>query len=68
MERGGNLEALLEREAADIKKEFYEEALRRRQEAARHEADFSPSGMPALPKADDARGGDQAANREDLGR
>jgi hypothetical protein len=49
MERGGNLEALLEGEAAEFKKALYEEALRRRQQAAGAPADFPPSGLSPLP-------------------
>lgn len=48
MERGGNLEELLEREAAELKKAFFEEALSRRQQSADAKADFPPSGMPPL--------------------
>jgi hypothetical protein len=68
MERGGNLEALLEQEAAKVKKALYEEVLRRRQEAASAEAAFPPSAVSALPKANDARGGDEGAVGPDPGR
>lgn len=68
MERGGNLEALLEKEAAELKKVLYEEVLRRRQEAAGAKAAFPPSAMPALPAAEDACGRGQGALGVDPGR
>jgi hypothetical protein len=67
MKRGGNLEMLLVEEMADISAMFYEEALRRRQQAADEEADFSPSGLSALRRRGHARGGDQGANGADAG-
>ena len=48
MERGGDLEKLLEEEVAVLKKELYETALRTRQNQSAEQADFSPSGMPKM--------------------
>ena len=48
MERGGDLEALLEGEIAVLKKELYEAALKTREAQAAQEADFPPSGMSGL--------------------
>ena len=52
MKSGGDLEALLEEESRDWKKALFQEAIGRRQ--ASGPADFSPSGVPALPGADHA--------------
>lgn len=68
MERGGNLEMLLEQEAAKVKKALYEEVLRLREQAASAKAAFPPSVLSALPTADDARGGDAGAVGPDPGR
>ena len=68
MERGGNLETLLEKESAEIKKVLYEEVLKRRQEAAHAKAAFPPSGMSALQGADDAPSRSQGALGADPGR
>lgn len=46
MERGGNLEALLERECDEVKRLLYEQALGERAKVtASDEADFPPSGL-----------------------
>jgi hypothetical protein len=68
MERGGNLEMLLEQEASKVKKALYEEVLRLREEAACAKAAFPPSAVSALPTADDARGGGEEAVGPDPGR
>lgn len=45
MERGGDLEGLLEKEISVLKKEIYEAALQTRQNQTAKQADFSPSGL-----------------------
>ena len=55
MPRGGDLEGLIEDNAAEMKLLLYEVAARQRQQAAAAEpADFPPSGLPALPAGDEA--------------
>ena len=55
MERGGDLEGLLEEGLSAIKQTTYEAALERRERAAA-QADFSPSELSALRRADASRG------------
>jgi len=55
MPRGGDLEGLIEDNAAELKLLLYEVAARQRQQAAAAEpADFPPSGLPPLSAGDAA--------------
>jgi hypothetical protein len=55
MPRGGDLEGLIEDNAAELKLLLYEVAARQREEsAAAQPADFPPSGLPGLPADNEA--------------
>ncbi len=55
MPRGGDLEGLIEDNAAELKLLLYEvAACQRQQAAAAQPADFPPSGLPELPARDEA--------------
>jgi hypothetical protein len=55
MPRGGDLEGLIEDNAAELRLLLYEAAARQRQQStADAPADFPPSGLPELPAGDEA--------------
>lgn len=65
MKRGGDLDALLLRELAELNELVYREALAERDEAASKEADFPPSGVPRLRGGRGSEKGESRAKDQD---